>query len=395
MERIYLDANSTTPLLPEVLEAMRPFWIETFGNPSSIHRHGQQAHAAIERARESVARLLHASAAEIVFTSGGTESDNHALSGVLLPLVTGAPLESGPPQLITTAIEHHAVLHAAEALRDHGVELTILPCSPSGRIAPETLAAALTPRTRLVSVMLANNETGVLQPVAELAALTHRAGALFHTDAVQAIGKLAVDVRTLGCDLLTVSAHKMHGPKGVGALYVRRGLNLRSLHVGGPHERERRAGTENVPGIVGLGRAAERAADYVAQDGTQTLAELRDRLELSLLAALPCSGVNGEGEARLSNTTSLYFDGVDAEALLIALDLAGISISAGSACQSGATEPSHVLRAMALPDARARSTVRLSLSRLTTSDEIDRAIDLIVRTISRVLLIGGALLHVQ
>ena len=385
MASIYLDANSTTPMLPEVLEAMRPFWTEIFGNPSSIHRHGQHAHAAIERARDSVAHLLHASPAEIVFTSGGTEADNHALTGVLLPLVTGHAAQTGdPPHLITTAIEHHAVLHAAEALRDHGVDLTILPCSAAGRVEPESLRQAMTPRTKLVSVMLANNETGVVQPIPELAAIAHAGGALLHTDAVQAVGKLPVDVRALGCDLLTVSAHKMHGPKGVGALFIRRGLTLRPLHLGGPHERERRAGTENVPGIVGLGRAADLAVAWLnAQHGPETLARLRDRLEHAILAAIPGSGVNGAGEPRLPNTTNLFFDGLDAEALLIALDLAGVSISAGSACQSGATEPSHVLRAMHLTEARARSSVRLSLSRLTTEAEIDHATALIIETVAR------------
>ena len=384
MASIYLDANSTTPLLPEVLDAMRPFWTETFGNPSSIHRHGQHAHAAIERARDSVAHLLNAGPAEIVFTSGGTESDNHALAGIMLPhTLNPERKENGPPHLITTAVEHHAVLHAAEFLRDHGIEVTVLPCSSSGRVAPETLRGAMTSRTRLVSVMLANNETGILQPVQELAHIAHQGGALFHTDAVQAVGKLPVDVRSLGCDLLTVSAHKMHGPKGIGALFLRGGVALRPLHVGGPHERERRAGTENVPGIVGLGRAAELALTYLAHDGSRALAQLRDRLEHAILAAIPGSGVNGAGEPRLPNTTNLFFEDIDAEALLIALDLAGVSISAGSACQSGATDPSHVLRAMHLTEARARSSVRLSLSRLTTADEVEQAVDLIVRTVGR------------
>lgn len=387
---IYLDANSTTPLLPEVVESMRPFWTGQFGNASSVHRHGQQAHAALDRARTAVAALIHAAPAEIVFTSGGTESDNHALTGVLLDrIAAGLRVPPGAsasrPHLITSAIEHHAVLHVAESLRDLGCDLTVLPATPSGRIEPESLAAALTPQTRLVSVMLANNETGVLQPVTELAALAHAAGALFHTDAVQATGKLPMDAHALGVDLLTLSAHKMHGPKGVGALFVRRGLTLRSLHFGGPHERERRAGTENVPGIAGFGRAAELASTWLddPQSGPAPLAALRDRLEQHLLAALPSSGVNGAGEPRLPNTTNLFFDAVDAEALLIALDLQGLSISAGSACQSGATEPSHVLRAMGLPEARARSSIRLSLSRLTTPEEIDTAARLIVAAVTR------------
>lgn len=384
--RIYLDNNSTTPVLPGVVESMRPFWTESFGNASSTHLDGQRAHAAVDRARHAVADLVGARAAEIVFTSGGTESNNLALAGILLgprPQRDSA----GPPHLITSAIEHHAVLLAAESLRELGVEVAVLPCTRSGRVEPTALEAALTPRTRLVSVMLANNETGVIQPIAELALLAHRAGALFHTDAVQAAGKIPLDVQALDVDLLTLSAHKLHGPKGVGALYVRRGVALRPLHFGGPHERQRRAGTENVPGIVGFGRAAELAAIERAsstdQPSLRSVRFLRDHLEQELLSTIRHAGVHGVEEARLPNTLSIWFEGIDAEALLIALDMQGLSVSAGSACQSGATEPSHVLIAMGVDDGRARATIRLSLSRLTTAAEIDRAVITLRDTVAR------------
>ncbi len=373
MAAIYLDANATTPLLPEVVDAMAPFWTAHFGNPSSVHRHGQQARSAVEHARESVAHLLHCRASEIVFTSGGTEGDNLALFGVL----------RAGDHLITTQIEHHAVLNAAEALAERGIEVTFLPPTSTGRIEPAALHAAFRPNTRLVSIMLANNETGVLQPVRELAASAHAAGALFHTDAVQGAGKLPLDVHDLGCDLLTIAGHKMYAPKGVGALYVRRKLQLTPMFFGGSHERQRRAGTENVPGIVALGRAAELAMRWLGDGEAAHLAALRDRLEQGLLAAIPGSGANCAGEPRTPNTISLYCEGVDAEALVIALDLAGVAVSGGSACQSGATEPSHVLTAMRLPETRTRGTIRISLSRLSTDAEIDQALGIIPATVAR------------
>jgi cysteine desulfurase len=373
MRRIYMDANATTPLLPEVLDAMRPFWIEQFGNASSIHQQGQQARAAVDRARESLAALLNCRAAEIVFTSGGTESDNMALFGLLAP----------GDHLITTAIEHHAVLHAAEALAERGIEVTFLPCTSQGLIEVSTLEGALRPNTRLVSVMLANNETGVIQPIRELAEKTHAAGALFHTDAIQGAGKLALDVKALGCDLLSISGHKMYAPQGTGALFVRRNVRLKSMFFGGLHERGRRPGTENVAGIVGLGKAAAVAKAWLASDGAQQLATLRDRLEQGILAAVDEAGINGGGAPRVANTSNLYFDHVEAEALVIALDLKGLAVSGGSACQSGATEPSHVLTAMGLSEARARASVRFSLSRLTTEDEVDAAVALVPAAVAR------------
>lgn len=375
-----MDANATTPLLPEVFEAMRPFFLEHYGNASSIHQQGQHARAAVDEARDAIAHLLHCRASEVVFTSGGTEGDNLALFGILANTET-------KPHLITTGIEHHAVLHAAEALEKQGIEVTFLPSTSDGLIEPETLKAALRPNTRLVSVMFSNNETGVIQPIAELAAIAHQAGALFHTDAVQAACKLPLDLGPKGplkdVDLLTLSGHKIHAPKGVGALFVRRSVRLAPMMHGGMHERQRRAGTENVAGIVGLGKAAELAEQWLSTDGPAKLTALRNRLEQGILAQVDEAGINGAGAPRVANTANLYFDHVEAEALVIALDLKGLSVSGGSACQSGATEPSHVLTAMGLNPARARASIRFSLSRLTTEDEVDEAIRLVPAAVAR------------
>ncbi len=383
MQRIYMDANATTPLLPEVFEAMRPYLLESFGNASSIHQQGQQARAAVDQARESVARLMKCRASEIIFTSGGTESDNLAVFGVL----------NAGDHLVTSAIEHHAVLHAAEAIERRGVEVTYLPCDASGLVSVESLQAALRPNTRLVSIMLANNETGTVQPIPQLAHLAKEHGAYFHTDAVQAAGKLPIDLsqscsRGSGAlkdvDMLSISGHKMYAPQGTGILYARRHVRLAPLFHGGTHERQRRAGTENVPGIVALGKAAELANRWLAgESGPGALGALRDRLEQALLALIPEAGVNGAGTERTPNTTNLYFDHVEAEALVIALDLKGLSVSGGSACQSGATEPSHVLTAMGLSPARARASIRFSLSRLTTDEEVDRALAMVPEAVAR------------
>jgi cysteine desulfurase len=356
-----------------VLDAMRPYFLERFGNASSIHRPGQQARAAVDHARESVAALIGSRASEIVFTSGGTESDNLALFGTLRP----------GDHLVTSTIEHSAVLHSAEELAKRGIEVTFVPCDASGTIQPDQVRAAMCPNTRLVSILLANNETGVLQSVAEFAAIAHEHGALFHTDAVQAIGKLPVDVKALGCDLLSLSAHKIHGPQGVGALFVRRNIRVAPLLYGGTHERQRRAGTENVPGIVGIGKAAEIAQQWLADDGPTLLAARRDRLESGLLQAISGTGVNGAGAPRVCNTTNLSFDHVEAEALLIALDLKGLAVSGGSACQSGATEPSHVLLAMGLGTERARASLRFSLSKLTTDEDVDFALAIVPPAVAR------------
>jgi cysteine desulfurase len=366
--RIYLDANATTPLLPEVLEVMRPFLLERFGNASSIHQEGQHARAAVEQARAGVARLLGCRPAEIVFTGGGTESDNLAVFGSVRP----------GDHVITSTVEHHAVLHAVERLGERGVEVEFLPVDGQGVVAAEDVRRALRPNTRLISVMMANNETGVLQPVEEIGRIAGEAGVRFHVDAVQAAGKLGINVDSIGCHLLSISGHKMHGPQGTGALFVRRGTRLEPLSAGGAHERQRRAGTENVAGIVGLGEAAECAM----HNGTpERMRGLRDRLELGLLQH--ADGVNGGGAPRVANTANVWFEGIDGEALVIALDLKGLAVSSGAACSSGANEPSHVLQAMGLSPDRARSSLRFSLHRQTTEEEIDRAIELVSSQVAR------------
>ena len=306
-----MDANATTPLVPEVLDAMRPYFIEHFGNASSIHQQGQQARGAVEHARESVSALLNCRPAEIVFTSGGTESDNLALFGLVQP----------GDHLITSSIEHHAILHAAERLRERGAAVTFLPVSSEGVVDPQGVRRAIQPNTKLISIMMANNETGAIQPVSEIGRIAADADIYFHTDAVQAAGKLPIDVQTLRCDLLSISGHKMHAPQGTGILYVRRGTKLEPLFFGGAHERQRRAGTENLPGIVGLGKAAELARTALIDGTMDKIAALRDRLEQGILSAVEETGVNGGDFARVANTTNIYFDNLEGEALVIALDL--------------------------------------------------------------------------
>jgi cysteine desulfurase len=363
MPRVYMDANATTPLLPEVMEAMRPYWMEEFGNASSIHRQGQTARTAVDRSRETLAAFFNCREAEVVFNSGGTEGDNTALFGLLRP----------GDHLITTVIEHSAVLRAAERLAERGVEVTFVAPLASGLIDPGAIRSALRPNTRLISVMLANNETGVLQPVEEIGAIAAEAGAFFHVDAVQGAGKVPFDVRGFGCHLLSISAHKMHGPKGVGAMYVRRGTPLEPLVVGGSHERRQRAGTQNVPGIVGLGKAAELAMECLSDGTIARVTALRDRLEAGILA-ISGTGVNGSGAPRTANTTNIRFAQVEGEALVIALDLRGIAVSGGSACHSGATEPSHVLMAMGLDKNAARASLRFSLLKTATETDVDYAL---------------------
>jgi len=373
MRRIYMDANATTPLLPEVLDAMRPWFIESFGNASSIHIHGQHARAAVEQARENVAAMLNCRPSEIVFTSGGTESDNMALFGLLQP----------GDHLITSSIEHHAVLHAAEKLSERGIEVTFLPVSADGVVDPFDVYRALKPRTKVISVMMANNETGVIQPVAEIGKIAAEAEVYFHTDAVQAAGKLPIDVKAIGCKLLSISGHKMHAPQGTGILYVRKGTHLEPLFFGGSHERQRRAGTENVAGIVGLGKAAEVAIRELKSGAIERVAALRDRLEQGILGNVDECGVNGVGQARVANTTNFYFDHLEGEALVIALDLKGLAVSGGSACASGATEPSHVLTAMGLAPARARASLRFSLTKQSTDADVDFALEVVPKAVAR------------
>jgi cysteine desulfurase len=421
MRRVYMDANATTPLLPEVMEAMRPYWMEQFGNASSIHLHGQQARTAVDRGRETMARFFNCHDAEVVFNSGGTEGDNTAIFGLLHP----------GDHFITTSIEHSAILQAANRMARFGVETTFVAPQSSGLIDPIDIRRAIRPETRLISVMLANNETGVLQPVEEIGRIAAETGIFFHIDAVQGAGKIEFDVRRFGCHLLSISAHKMHGPKGVGAMFVRRGTPIEPLLVGGSHERRHRAGTENVAGIVGLAKAAELAM-HSLDDGTiYRLAQMRDRLEAGILE-LPGTGVNGaaplpvpEGQRenspgqakrslgkgagidpahrrgaaklldhsgscaadsgsqawefndpvpRAANTTNIWFDQLEGEALVIALDLKGVSVSGGSACHSGATEPSHVLMAMGLDKNRARASLRFSLLKTATEADVDHAL---------------------
>ena len=367
MLRVYADANATTPLLSEVLEAMRPYWMERFGNASSIHLDGQQARTAVDRARETLAEFFNCHEAEVVFNSGGTEGDNTAIFGLL----------RAGDHFITTSIEHSAVMRAAERVAERGIDITFVAPEPSGLIDPAKIIEALRPETRLISVMLANNETGVLQPVDEIGRIAKEARVFFHVDAVQGAGKVPLDVRRIGCHLLSISAHKMHGPKGVGAMFVRRGTPLEPLLVGGSHERRRRAGTENVPGIVGLAKAVELSIQCL-EDGTlDRLAGLRDRLEAGILE-LPGTGVNGGSNVpRVANTTNIWFDQLEGEALVIALDLKGVSVSGGSACHSGATEPSHVLMAMGLDKNRARASLRFSLLRTATDADVDRILSVV------------------
>src|SRR5579883_3675185 len=342
MRRVYFDNNATTPVLPEVLDAMRPYFSDHFGNASSIHHHGQETRTAVENARESVAALVNARSSEIVFTSGGTEGDNLGVFGLV----------KDGDHVITSSIEHHAVLNAAKHLESEGIEVTYVPVNNAGLIDPGDIGKALKPNTRLISVMMANNETGVLQPVEVIGKIAGEADVYFHTDAVQAAGKVAINVNDIGCDLLTISGHKMHAPQGVGAVYVRKGTIIQPMLHGGRHERSRRAGTENVPGIVGLGKAAELAAGKLAEGGAH-LRGMRDRLESSL-HNLEGAGLNGGGAPRVPQTSSMFFDAIEGESLVIALDLKGLAVSTGAACSSGAIEPSHVLLAMGLPPERAR-----------------------------------------
>ena len=379
MPRVYMDANATTPLLPEVMEAMRPYWMEHFGNASSIHQQGQTARTAVDRARETLAEFFNCREAEVVFNSGGTEGDNTAIFGLL----------RRGDHFITTSIEHSAVLRAADRLAERGVDVTFVAPLANGLIDPEAIRSAIrtgtghgsqTSRTRLISVMLANNETGVVQPVEEIGKIAADAGVFFHIDAVQGAGKVVLDVRRFGCHLLSISAHKIHGPKGAGALYVRRGTPLEPLMVGGSHERRQRAGTENVPGIVGLGKCVELAAASM-EDGTlERVTALRDRLEAGILA-IPGTGVNGAGAPRTANTTNIRFEQVEGEALVIALDLKGVAVSGGSACHSGSTEPSHVLMAMGLDKNAARASLRFSLLRTASDADVDHALRVVPQAV--------------
>lgn len=380
MPRVYLDNNATTPVAPEVTEAMLAYLRDDFGNASSVHWYGQRARDAVERAREQVARLIGAHPSEIIFTSGGTESDNMAVFGV-----TGAArpkTSSGAEHAITTAIEHPAVLYAVRELESRGTSVTLVPAGSGGVVDPDDVTQAIRPETVLITIMLANNEVGTLQPVAEIGRMARGRGITLHTDAVQAVGKVPVNVEALGVDLLSLSAHKLYGPKGVGALYARKGVQLEPLMHGGHHERDRRPGTENVPGIVGLGAAAELAAQKLGEDAPR-IAALRDRLQAGILRRLEGVSVNGDASHRQPNTLNMSFEGLKGESLVMALDLEGVACSTGAACSSGSTEPSHVLTAMGLSKAAGRSSLRLSLGRYNTDADIDAALEAIPRVVER------------
>ena len=361
----YFDHNATTPLAPEALTAMSRALAEDFGNPSSVHQYGQRAKWLLDEARTAVAGLIGADPGEIVFTGSGTEADNLAVRGAAEALET-----AGKRHLITSAFEHEAVLNTLKALGKRGWRVTFLPLDATGIVGPDALEAALTDDTALVSVMHANNEIGTVQPIPALARLAHARGALFHTDAVQSAGKLPVSVRSLDVDLLSISAHKINGPKGVGALWVKRGIRLVPTMTGGKHERNRRAGTENVAGIVGFGAAATASRTKLAMNA-ERLSGLRDALENGILSRVDGTQVNGAIAPRVPNTTNISFDGVEAESLLIALDLEGFAVSTGSACSSGTLEPSHVLRAMGLPAHRAQNSIRFSLGQGNNQAEVD------------------------
>jgi len=373
MRRVYFDNNASTPVLPEVFDAMRPYFGERFGNASSIHHHGQDTRAAVERARESVATLVGSRPSEIVFTSGGTEGDNLAIFG----------LARSGDHVISSTIEHHAVLNACKHLEEMGCEVTYVPVDGRGQVDPDDVRRALRKNTRLITIMMANNETGVLQPVEAIGKIGAEADVYFHTDGVQAAGKVPLDVNRIGCDLLSISGHKMHAPQGVGALYVRKGTLLQPMLYGGRHERSRRAGTENVPGIVALGKAAELAQETFQRGDDKAMAASRDRIQKTILENVEATGLNGEGAPRVSNTTNIYFDYIEGEALVIALDLKGLAVSTGAACSSGAIEPSHVLTAMGLRPDRARASIRFSLGKQNTPEEIDFALDILPKTVSR------------
>jgi len=380
--RIYLDNSATTAAAPEVIDAMLPYFSEESGNAQSVHSFGQRAKSAVEHARRQVSLLINSAPGEVVFVSGGTEADNLAIRGI-----AEAHREHGR-HIITSEIEHPAVLATCEALEAASYRVTYLPVSSSGLVSVEDLASAIADDTILISIMHANNETGSIQPIEEIAKLVARARASgrnhlhFHTDAVQSVGKIPADVKRLGVDLLSLSGHKIHGPKGVGALYIRKGTRLGKLFYGGHHERDRRPGTENVPGIVGLGRAAELARTHF-QERSARLRELRDYFELEVTRRVPGARINGDPERRVPNVSNMSFHGVDGESLLIALDLKGIAVSTGSACASGSLEPSHVLTALGLTREQVRGSLRLSLGAYTTREEIDCALIALEETIAR------------
>ncbi len=375
--RIYLDHNATTPLDPSVADAVSATLRDDFGNPSSVHHFGQRAKQLVDKARSTVATLSEAEPLEIVFTSGGTEADNLAIRGA-----ADAMKSTGRTHLITSAIEHEAVLNTIKALDRQGWQTTLLPVDANGIVSVEDLTRIINDKTALVSVMHANNEIGTIQPITDLAEVAHKHGALFHTDAIQSVGKVPVSVKTLGADLLSLSAHKFNGPKGVGALWLKRGVRLTTVQTGGRHERNRRAGTENVPGLVGMGIASELAQQKLTES-KQDFSTLRDLLEEGVLQEVPDAAINGQRNRRIPNTSNISFAGLEAESLLIGLDLEGVAVSTGSACSSGSLEPSHVLRAMGLPSNRVQSSIRFSLGTGNSRADIERLISILPALVGR------------
>ena len=376
MKHIYLDNAATTPTSPEVLAAMLPYFTDACGNPSSIHSYGQEAKEAVEQARDSLAALIGAESEELVFTSGGTEADNAAIKGVAYAL------KDKGNHIIIPTIEHHAVIESCKYLEKQGYRITYLPVDRDGLVDPDDVKQAISPDTILISVMHANNEMGTIQPVSEIAKIAREAGVYCHTDAVQTVGHLPLEVRELGVDLLSLSAHKFYGPKGVGALYIKKGTRLLPFMHGGEQERDRRAGTHNVPGIVGLGKAAELALESMTQE-IATLTGLRDRLTSGLLTGIDNISLNGHPVKRLPNNVNVSIDFIEGESVLLNLDLEGICASTGSACSSSSLEPSHVLMALGLPPEKAHCSIRFSLGKWTTEADIDRVLDVLPRIVAK------------
>ena len=380
--KIYLDHAATTPVLPEVADAMRPYLVDVFGNPSSVHSFGQEAKNALDAARDSVARIIGADSSEICFTSGGTESDNLALMGV-------AKANRGRGNhIITCAVEHHAVLETCHYLETEGFEITILPVDTSGLVDPAQVESAITDQTILVSIMHGNNEIGTIEPVAEISKITRPREILLHTDAVQTVGAIPLSVDGLGVDLLSLTAHKFYGPKGVGALYVRKGTRIAPIIHGGSQERQRRAGTENVAGIVGLRTALEVSQDGI-EDRARAITELRDYFIRRVMESIPGVRLNGHPTERLPNNANIVIEGAEGESALLMLDMKGIAASSGSACTAGAVEPSHVIRAIGLPLHMARTTLRFSLGRSTTKEDLDSAADSLMEIVARLRSLSG------
>lgn len=376
MKRVYLDHAATTPTRPEVVEAMRPYFTEDFGNPSSLYSYGQEAKGAVEQARAKVAALINARAEEIIFTSGGTEADNLALVGVAYAS------EGKKDHIITSAVEHHAVLETGKFLEKRGFRITHIPVDAHGLVDPNEIKKALTPKTALISVMHANNEVGTIEPIEEIGRIAREAGVPFHTDAVQTVGHIEVDVSKLGVNLLSLSAHKLYGPKGVGALYLRKGTRITRLMHGGEQEKRRRAGTENVPGIVGLGVAAELAGGEMREEA-ERLVRLRDRLTQGLIERIEHIHFNGHPTKRLPNNVSVCIGFIEGESMVLNLDLDGICVSTGSACSSASLEPSHVLMAMGLPHELVHGTLRFTLGRSTTEEDIERVFDTLPKIVAK------------